>query len=117
MLINCPLSIAPREIIDRSIIHEDYAFDEISNELMVHDPLSNTNHSKLSILGTKFISFAWMWNLNAKCIQNFPPIECSCTYSQGCVLLSCVSNVAEQKHISSTIQIFSYFDSCTYPKL
>jgi hypothetical protein len=41
MHINCPLSIAPREIIDRSIIHEDHTFDEISNELMVHDPLSS----------------------------------------------------------------------------
>jgi hypothetical protein len=36
MHINCPLSIPPREIIDRSIIHEDCTFDEISNELMVH---------------------------------------------------------------------------------
>jgi hypothetical protein len=35
-----------------SIIHEDCPFDEVSNELMVHDPLSNTNSSKSSILGT-----------------------------------------------------------------
>jgi hypothetical protein len=48
----CPLSIAPREIIDRSIIHEDHTFNEINNDLMVHDPLSNTNDSKFSILGT-----------------------------------------------------------------
>ncbi len=117
MLINCPLSIAPREIMDRSIIHEDYTFDEISNELMctIHYPRQIIPN--YPFLEQKFISFAWMWNLNAKCIQNFPPIECSCTYSQGCVLLFCVSNLAKQKHISSTIQIFSYFDSCTYPKL
>jgi hypothetical protein len=36
MYINCPLSIPPKEIINRSIIHENYTFDEISNELMVH---------------------------------------------------------------------------------
>jgi hypothetical protein len=36
MHINCPLSIPPKEIIDRSIIHEDCTFDEISSELMVH---------------------------------------------------------------------------------
>ncbi len=53
----CPLSIVPREIIDRAIIHENHTFDEISNELMMHDSLSNTNHSKFSIVRTKIYLF------------------------------------------------------------
>jgi hypothetical protein len=32
-------------------------FDEFSNELMVHDPLSSTNYAKISIMGTKISLF------------------------------------------------------------
>jgi hypothetical protein len=57
MFVICPLSIVPREIIDRAIIHQNHTFDEISNELMVHDSLSNTNHSNFSIIRTNFYLF------------------------------------------------------------
>jgi hypothetical protein len=118
MFMICPLSIVSREIIDRAIIHENHTFDEIGNELMVHDSLSNTNHSKFSIIRTKIYLFCM--DVEFKC-QLHPRISLllsAIVFIHKGVNFYFVCQIwPKKRHTSYIIQIFCYFDSFIQPKL